>query len=217
VDVNPRIAEVAAETGARYLVADLSDRHQLDEVAAWARDIDVVINNAGVAAKAPFHEMDPLRAEAIVATNVRAPVVLTRTYLARFRQRGSGTIVNVSSSTTYFPTPGMAPYGASKAFLTSFTEALVAETRDVPGIRVLGVCPSGMATDFQRASGVRNERPDRLLDPARVASWIFDDIARGRRGIRDYGAATHVFRVLRGVLPRGMFLPLIDRLMRKYR
>ena len=72
-------------------------------------------------------------------------------------------------------------------------------------------------SNFQRASGVRNERPDRLLDPARVASWIFDDVARGRRGIRDYGATTHVFRVLRGVLPRGMYLPLIDRLMRKYR
>lgn len=217
VDVSPTVAEVAEETGARYLVADLTDRAALDRIAAWAPDIDILVNNAGIATKAPFHKIDLASAERTVLVNVLAPVILSRIFLDRFRRRGSGTIVNISSSAGYFPTPELASYGASKAFLTSFTEALIAESADNPRIRIIGICPSGMATNFQEASGVRTEHAGLLLDPRRVACRILDDLARPRSGVRDYGITTHLFKTIYRFLPRRLYLPVFTYLMRRYR
>lgn len=217
VDVSPMVAEVAAETSARYLVADLIERATFDRIASWAPDIDVLINNAGIATKAPFHEMDLASAEGTVLVNVRAPVILSRIYLERFRHRGSGTIVNISSSAGYFPTPELAPYGASKAFLTAFTEALIAESWDNPNIRILGICPSGMATNFQEVSGVRREHARLLLDPRWVARRIMDDLAHGHSGVRNYGVTTHLFKAVCRFLPRRLYLRAFTFLLRRYR
>src|SRR5204863_416320 len=121
-------------------------------------------------AKAPWAAV----AMRTVMVNACAPMLLARQYLAGFRTRSSGTIVNVSSSAAYFPTPGLAPYGATKAFLTAFSEALIAECDTWRGVHVIGFCPSGMATNFQRAAGVKNEDSNVLLDPRAVAARMLD-------------------------------------------
>lgn len=216
-DVSPAVEKVAARVGGRHLIVDLSERGAAEKIAAWAPNVDVIVNNAGVAAKADFQQMDPRKAESTVVVNVLAPVLLCRIFLEKFYQRGGGTIVNVSSSAGYFPTPGLATYGPSKSFLTSFTETLIAEGHASAGVAVIGVCPSGMRTNFQAAAGVRNERPQGLLDPGRVASWVLDKMESGRPGIWDYGVSTHVWTLLRRFLPRGLYRRLLGALMRRYR
>lgn len=217
VDRSPDVHTVAEETGARALVVDLADPSAVDEIAAWAPQIDVLVNNAGIAVKGAFHEIPADRLERLIDVNVRAPLLLARVYMERFRDRRSGTIVNVSSSATHFPTPGLGPYGASKAFLTALSETLEIEAGDSTRISVLCVCPAGMATDFQSSHGVRNEASRVLMDPARVAGWLLDDIEGGATGVRYYGLNAHAMYILRRLLPRRMFIRLTGALVARYR
>ena len=214
VDVSPAVEQVAARlAGARALVADLAAPDAVDRIAAWAPDADVVINNAGIALKGEFHELPVDRLQLLVDVNIRAPLLLSRIYLERFVARRGGMIVNVSSSATHFPTPGLGPYGASKAFLTAMSETLESEARAHRGVKILCLCPAGMATSFQATHGVRNEDSKLLMDPAIVARWCLDDIEKGRTGVRDYGLSAHAMRALRRVMPRRALVRILGGLV----
>ena len=217
VDVSPKVEAVARDINAKAFVCDLASADAATQVTAWAPDVDVLINNAGVALKGPFHELGVDALRRLVDVNVLAPLLLSRAYLPGFITRGSGTIVNVSSSATYFPTPGLGPYGASKSFLTAFSETLESEAGGVPGVRILCICPAGMATDFQTAHGVKNADSGVLMDPADVARWCLDDIERGRTGVRHYGVTAHGMRILRRLLPRRMFVGITGTLVSRHR
>lgn len=217
VDVSPEVEAVAHETGGRALVVDVAHPDAVDRITSWAPAVDVVINNAGVALKGAFHQLSADALQRVVTVNTVAPMLLSRAYLERFIARGTGTIVNVSSSATYFPTPGLGPYGASKSFLTALSETLEAEMKWLPGVRILCVCPAGMATNFQSAHGVKNADSGVLMDPADVARWCLDDIERGVTGVRHYGATSHGMRLLRRLLPRRLFVRLTGDLVAKHR
>jgi uncharacterized protein len=217
VDISPAVEAVARDTNATALVADLASADAATRVTSWAPEVDVLINNAGVALKGPFHELSADALRRLIDVNVVAPLLLSRAYLPRFLARGSGTIVNVSSSATYFPTPGLGPYGASKSFLTAFSETLESEAGAVRGVRILCICPAGMATDFQTAHGVKNADSGVLMDPADVARWCLDDVERGRTGVRHYGMTAHGMRILRRLLPRRLFVGLTGTLVARHR
>lgn len=217
VDVAPAVLEVARSLKGEGLIADLETPEACEAILSWAPDIDILVNNAGVGWKTPFKDMDIDQLEKTLNINVGGPVRLCRAYLERFSARGFGTVVNVSSSVIYFPSPGMALYGASKAFLSSFSESLIAESMDQPSICIIGVRPSGMNTGFQTKAGVRNERPDRLLDPDDVAIWIMKLIKRQRSGMFDYGLSTHLFNAMRRVLPGALYLRIVEKAFTSYR
>jgi len=217
VDKSPEVAAIAQALEGEYLVADLADRESLDSISRWADAVGMVFNNAGIAKKGQFHQTELADAEKIVRVNVMAPLILTRLFLEKFCKRNSGVIVNISSSASYFPTPGLASYGATKAFLTSLGETLSMETLDMPNVRVLTVCPSGIDTNFQASSGVRRELNELLLNPSDLARKIFNDVLSGRAGIRDYGRPTHIIRIMRRMLPRKMFLRILGYMMKQYR
>lgn len=110
-----------------------------------------LINNAGFGTSGGFHEEDPERVRAEIALNVAALVDLTHTFIAQLRA-GDGFLVNVASVAGYQPTPGFAVYGATKAFVRSFTEALWAESAGT-GLRVLALSPGPTATEFFEVAG----------------------------------------------------------------
>jgi short-subunit dehydrogenase len=217
VDVQPGVQALAETLGGRALVVDLSDADAAAKIHAWAPEIDALINNAGVATRAMFADMPADKARQTLMVNAFAPMQLSGAYLAGFRARGSGVILNVSSSASYFPTPGLAPYGATKAFLTAFTEALMTECEDAPGVRIIGFCPSGMATNFQKAAGVKNEDSGVLMDPAKVARRVVDLALTGRSGTYDHGPSTHAIKLLRRVLPGGLYRTLMGRMLLRQR
>lgn len=216
VDVSPDVRQVAAQLAGKSLVIDLADPDAPQRVHDWAPEIDLLINNAGIAVRGPFHELSGASLDRLLGVNIRTPLMLSRLYLERFRTSG-GTIVNVSSSAGYFPTPGLGPYGASKAFLTAMSETLEAEIASANRARVLCICPAGMATNFQSSHGVQNENSRVLMDPATVARWCLDDVARGAIGVRNYGVTAHGMGLLRRILPRRMFVRLTGRLVARYR
>jgi short-subunit dehydrogenase len=122
-------------------------------VADLGVDVDLLVNNAGFGNHDRFWQIAEGRDAAQVRLNCEAVVTLTRAFLPAMIERGRGGIINLSSIFGFQPMPYEAVYGASKAFLLSFSEALRAELRGT-GVRVLAVCPGPVATEFQETAGV---------------------------------------------------------------
>ena len=143
-----------------YVAVDLTEpgAHEklLSEAKANGWEIDWLINNAGFGSAGDFATLDLNKELEIIDLNVSALVALTHHFLQDMRTRRSGTIVNVSSAAGFQPIPFMATYAASKAFVSSFSEAIAEENRPF-GIRILALCPGSTKTNFFTASNI--DRP----------------------------------------------------------
>lgn len=136
--------------------ADLSVPGSAAELASkvgeLGRRIDVVVNNAGVGLHGDFVGQEASVNAAQIQLNCVTLVELTALFLPAMTQAGRGVVLNVASTAAFQPTPGMAVYGATKAFVLSFTEALWKETQGT-GVRVLALCPGATETEFFARSG----------------------------------------------------------------
>ncbi|WP_420367502.1 SDR family NAD(P)-dependent oxidoreductase [Curtobacterium sp. L1-20] len=132
------VLDLAAEGAAARLVT---------EVEALGLTIDVLVNNAGFAAHGAFAGHDGDRMADMVRVNCGVVLGLTRSYLPGMLDRGDGVVLNVASTAGFQPTPTMAVYGATKAFVVSLSEALWLETRG-SGVRVAAICPGPIDTGF---------------------------------------------------------------------
>jgi len=149
-----RLAELAerlrTDNGVRAeaLVADLADPADLDRVVARLTDtdrpIDLLVNNAGFGLTGSFLDRDVTEDLRMLDVLVRAPLVLTRAAVPPMVARGSGAVLNVSSVAGFLP---RGTYGASKAWLTSFTEGL-ASLLDGTGVKAMALCPGWVRTEF---------------------------------------------------------------------
>lgn len=148
------------EIWAHYVVLDLAEPNaDLTLFAETQRhniEIDCLINNAGFGSSGDFAKLNVDRELQMIELNIAALVAITHAYLKPMRERKRGTIVNVSSAAGFQPIPFMATYAATKAFVTSFSEAIAEENRPY-GIQVLALCPGSTQTNFFAAS--RIERP----------------------------------------------------------
>jgi hypothetical protein len=139
----------------RIQKADLADAVELQELIAWLDrervDVDVLINNAGLGDTGAFATSDPSRNEQMTLVNVVALTSLTRHLLPRMIAKQHGGVLNVSSSAGFLPIPGDAVYAATKAYVTSFSEALRAELRGT-GVSVCALCPGPVSTEFQEVA-----------------------------------------------------------------
>lgn len=102
-----------------------------------------LINNAGFGTHGKFADEDPKRVAAEIALNISALVDLTHAFLPNL----TGALINVASTAAYQPTPNMAVYGATKAFVLNFTEALAFEHRASP-LKILALSPGPTRTEF---------------------------------------------------------------------
>ena len=110
-------------------VADLTDAHARQELIESLQDVEIscLVNNAGFGDYAPFAQSSWPKIEAMLRLNIEALTHLTHAFLPGMIGRGRGKILNVASTASFFPGPGMATYYASKAFVLSFSEALSTE------------------------------------------------------------------------------------------
>jgi len=142
---------------------DLADLLQLNELLASldreSIDIDLLINNAGLGDSGAFSTSDPVRNEQMTLVNIVALTTLTRHLLPRMIARRRGGILNVSSSAGFLPIPDFAVYAATKAYVTSFSEALRAELRGT-GVSVCTLCPGPVHTEFQEVAKRSGAQPD---------------------------------------------------------
>jgi uncharacterized protein len=142
---------------------DLADLAQLKELVAWLErekiNVDLLINNAGLGDSGPFATSNPKRNEQMMLVNMVALTSLTRHLLPQMIARKRGGILNVSSSAGFLPIPGFAVYAASKAYVTSFSEALRTELRGT-GVSVCALCPGPVHTEFQEVAKRPGGHPD---------------------------------------------------------
>ncbi|HSI48544.1 MAG TPA: SDR family oxidoreductase [Ideonella sp.] len=124
----------------RMLALDVADPESIRQAVAAAGPIDLLVNNAGIGLLGVFEGSSMDLAREIFETNTMGTLMLTQAVLPQFRQRRSGVIVNVSSSTTLLPLPLLSVYTASKAAVNAFTESLALELRPF-NVRVNLVLP----------------------------------------------------------------------------
>src|SRR6476620_8966146 len=168
---------------------DLADLGQLrtflEQLDREKLEVDLLINNAGLGDSGPFAESDPDRNREMTVVNVEALTLITRHLLPRMIAQHRGAILNVSSSAGFLPIPGSAVYAATKAYVTSFSEALRAELRE-SGVSVCALCPGPVVTEFQQVAKRGGMKPLMLLArymPMPVLRWVAQMSPRGKRGV----------------------------------
>ena len=152
----------------RVIAADVSVASDRERLIREAGDIDVLINNAGIEITRAVADQTAADISAQIATNLEAPIQLTRLALPRFLARGRGTIVNVSSMSGKSATPFNAIYSATKFGLNGFSASLRIELEGT-GVHVGVVCPSFVGeTGMWADSGLRAPAMMREVKPEKV-------------------------------------------------
>jgi uncharacterized protein len=151
------------------------------ETEAKRLNVAWLVNNAGFGTNGTFASLPLEREMEEIQLNVGALVALTRLYVPGMVERGRGQIVNLGSVGSWVPTPYMATYSATKAFILSFSEALAAELAG-KGIGVLALCPGATKTEFQEVAGVSENVPAFTYMSAQAV--VAQAIAAAKRGKR---------------------------------
>jgi short-subunit dehydrogenase len=169
--------------GIRVLPADLTDPAGLALVEAELRERtpDLLVNNAGFGTVGRFAELDLAGEDREVRLNALALLRLTHAVLGRMIERGHGAVVNVSSLAGETAQPYTATYAATKAFVTSLTEALSVELAGT-GVRVQALLPGFTRTEFQERAGVESSAIPALawMEPEAVVDASLAGLEKGQ-------------------------------------
>ena len=182
--------EAAHDVSVTVIAQDLASAEQADQLysAIGGAEIDVLINNAGFGGHGAFLDR-PLEDDlAMIDLNVKALVTLCHRIGADMVARGGGKILNVSSTASYMPGPMQATYFATKAFVSSFSQALDEELRD-KGVTVTALEPGYVKTEFAARADLDGTP---LVgrggaSPASVAKFGYEAMKNGElRAINDW-------------------------------
>jgi short-subunit dehydrogenase len=173
VDVEP--TDLAVPDAAEALYRRLSER---------GRSVEILVNNAGFGLHGNHLDNDWKRERDMIQVDVIALVHLTKLFAAKMVKRGFGRILQVASTAAYQPVPNYAVYGACKAFVLSFSEALNYELRG-SGVTCTVVAPGVTATEFQKVAGHAYSRYMRLteMQSADVARKGIEAMLSGRSAV----------------------------------
>ncbi len=173
---------------AEVITADLSQEGAIQQIQleVQRRDlvIDLLVNNAGFAANGFFETLSTETDHQQVMVDVTAVVDLAHAFIPALLERSPGAaIINVASTAGFQPLPYMAVYGASKAFVLSFSQALAEEYR-MRGLRVLALCPGATETTFFDIAG-EAASVGRRRTPEQVVATGLRALERGRSVVID--------------------------------
>jgi short-subunit dehydrogenase len=174
----------------------------VEHLTAAGITVDVLVNCAGIGSHGPFAAAEASAVSAQIQLNCTSLVELTSRLLPGMLTRGHGGILNIASTSAFQPTPTMAVYGATKAFVLSFTEALWVETRHT-GVRVLAVCPGPTETGFFQATGQQFLRKGRQ-SAEEVATVAVHAFYTGHSPSVISGAANRLSATGYRILPRAV-------------
>jgi short-subunit dehydrogenase len=209
-------AEIGAAGGrAEVLDADLGTGEGVDAVVERVEALGgarVLVNDAGYGAGGRFVEQPLDEAHGQIALNVSALVALTYRLLPAMIARREGRIINLASLLSFMPTPYFAVYGATKAFVLSFSEALAHELRG-SGVRVLATCPGPVKTEFSGIAGMTEvEERFPTLEPQTVARTSLRAI-EGYRTVRIVGWVNKLVTFVARLSPRALMRFIMARML----
>ncbi|MGH8444185.1 MAG: SDR family NAD(P)-dependent oxidoreductase, partial [Solimonas sp.] len=176
-----------------------------------------LVNNAGFGIAGHSASLDAACVQQMIALNCATLVALTQAFLPGMVARRSGAVINIASLAGFQPMPYMAVYGASKAFVLSYSEALWAETRE-QGVRCLAVCPGPVDTPFFEATGadhLRKAVPASLMMKAdAVVAQSLRALDAGRTTLVP-GVVNSLVSALPRLLPRRWLVSSTAKAMRR--
>ncbi|MEY4647761.1 MAG: hypothetical protein RL009_177 [Actinomycetota bacterium] len=195
-------------------LATLEAGQQLaDKVAELKIDVDFLVNNAGFGTNARIVDEDREVIQKEMVLNMLTLVDLTAIFIKPMVKRNSGAIVNIASTASYQPVPGMAVYAATKSFVRSFTTAVWGEVNDT-NVRVLTVSPGATKTEFFDIAGAK---PSTVMAPVEnVVKTTFNALdSKGSKPEVIDGGTNSGMAMVSTMLPRAlvtkvaasMFLP----------
>lgn len=166
------------------VAADLTDPLDLARVEARLREdasIDLLVNNAGIGTHTPLLQSDMQQMSQMIALNISALTRLTYAAVPAFVSRGRGALINISSVVSLAPELLNGVYGASKAYVTAFSQTLHKELAGT-GVQVQAVLPGATATDFWAIGGlpVENLDPGIVMSAQDLVSAALQDFDAGR-------------------------------------
>jgi uncharacterized protein len=215
-----RLEELAAGVRAKHagirieiIVADLAEATAPAQIAAetarLGMKVELLVNNAGFGTHGYFESIAPAREQEEIALNVAALVALTHAYVPAMLERGRGGVINVASTAAFQPVPWMSVYGATKAFVRSFSEALHEEVH-ARGVRVLALCPGPTATEFFDIA---------IAPPRGPIRTVQDVVATGLRAydkgvpVAIDGPSNQIMIGLSSLMPRRWIAKITSRVM----
>ena len=162
-------------------VADINSVNSAVEKALAEFDtIDILINNAGIAAFGKFLELEPTDWERIIQVNLMGTYYVTRAVLPNMIERQTGDIINISSTAGLSGNALTSAYSASKFAVLGLTESLMQEVRK-HNIRVTALTPSTVATDMAKELKLTDGNPDKVMQAEDMAELIIAQLKLNRR------------------------------------
>lgn len=196
-------------------LADAGARAELmAEVERRGLTVDVLVNNAGWSTSGPVARSDVDAELKMLRVDVEAVVDLCSRVVPGLVERGRGAVLNVASTAAFQPIPGQAGYGASKAFVLSYTDALRAELKGT-GVTATTLCPGPVETGFGEAAGISDDDAKALpafmwVTAAAVARAGVAGLDRGRAVVIP-GPANLIGAYAGRITPKSLLVPLLAR------
>lgn len=166
------------------ITADVADINSVNAAVAKALaefgTIDILINNAGIAAFGKFLELEPTDWERIIQVNLMGVYYVTRAVLPNMMERQTGDIINISSTAGLNGNALTSAYSASKFALLGLTDSLMQEMRK-HNIRVTALTPSTVATDMAKELKLTDGNPEKVMQSEDIAELIIAQLKLNRR------------------------------------
>ena len=166
------------------ITADVADINSVNAAVEKAlsefKTIDILINNAGIAAFGNFLELEPNDWERIIQVNLMGTYYVTRAILPNMIERKTGDIINISSTAGLNGNALTSAYSASKFAVLGLTDSLMQEVRK-HNIRVTALTPSTVATDLAKELNLTDGNPEKVMQSEDVAELIIAQLKLNRR------------------------------------
>lgn len=167
------------QTNVQIITADLSIKEECYKVYEQAKDIDILINNAGFGVFGEFIETDLEKEVNLIQTNITAVHILTKLYLKDMVKKDKGHILNVASIAGFMPGPLMAAYYASKNYVVNLTRAINKELKKKNSkVKMSLLCPGPVNTNFNNVANVKFKV--HALSSEYVAKYAVDKMLKGK-------------------------------------
>ena len=221
-----RLQNLKAELENKYAIKvlviakDLSKLNAATEIYQQVKSagiqVDYLINNAGFGGHGLFHERSLEDDLSMMQVNILALTLLTKLFLPDMVKRNAGKILNVSSTASFLPGPLQAVYYASKAYVTSFSEA-ISEELSGTNVTVTTLCPGGIETEFAKRGDLEDIdffKNGKLASPESVAQFGYDSMLRGK-GVVINERGLRLMKKVIPLIPRGLLLKMSRKTMEK--
>ena len=206
--------KVSVYTIAKDLSAPHAAQEVYEETSRQNIKINYLINNAGFGTHGMFANSNWTKEQQMIQLNMSSLCEFTRLYVTDMLAQKSGKIMNVASTAAFQPCPTMAVYGATKAFVLSFTEAIANELSD-QGVTVTALCPGATASGFQAAANMTESKlfkGKKLVTAKEVATYGYEAMLKGK-AVAIQGTMNYILANAIRFTPRALVVSMARKIM----